>query len=274
MSRARRLNTRQILLKLSLLGLALLTLGAGHLHAQSGKSRSGVKPQARTSVAATPRSPAPAPSGTYTLTLTKVRAKRIWFAQIGKRDLAVLSFSVCDVASAVCQNSSVAFKIQNGEVILPTDSTGQPVNLFGPGPIKGDLLVEGNLTVTHPKHFNNVRKAMAVAAGIEGVAVQVVGYAYGNEGLVFVGKFMQRGEAKRAIGDFQTELVKGIGRVACAGGDPLSYSFGNSNKLTSEEVVKYTNSDFKLMSFHRGAQPKTCFREIVYDPIEARLTKK
>ena len=56
--------------------------------------------------------------------------------------------------------------------------------------------------------------------------------------------------------------------------------FENMKKAVKElyeasgAVAETVGSEKKLLSFHKGAQAHTCFRDIVYDPITARIVRK
>lgn len=218
-----------------------------------------------------PASAAPAPDSTsgYVLDLVSVKAAHIWFKDIGKHDLAILTFLAWDTDGDHGEVKIIPVKIANGATI----SLGA-VRLFGPRPIAGTLHIEGDLTILHPQHLQNVRAALMRLAQVEGYVTQVIGEAHGDEAVIILGKVMQKKEVARALADVHTELAKAVGTVACGGSNPLVYTMSNANDLTSSELARTAGREFKLLSFHRGAQLKTCGREIVYDPIVGRLSKQ
>jgi hypothetical protein len=218
--------------------------------------------------ALTPVSAADSTSG-YVLDLVSVKASHIWFKDIGKHDLAVLMLWAWDTDGEQGEVKVIPMLIGNGETV----SLGA-VRLFGPHRVVGKLRIEGNLTVSHPQQLQNVRAALLRLAQTEGFVAQVIGEAHGDEALVILGKSLQKKDVARAVADVQTELGKAVGTVACGGSNPLTYSMGNANELTQSELEHTAGREFKLLSFHRGAQLKTCGRDIAYDPIVARLIKQ
>ena len=216
----------------------------------------------------TPVAAADSTSG-YVLDLLSVKAPHIWFKDIGKHDLAVLLLWAWDTEGEHGEVKVIPMLIGNGETV----SLGA-LRLFGPRRIVGKLRIDGNLTVSHPQQLQNVRAALLRLAQTEGFVAQVIGEAHGNEALVILGKSLQKKDVARAVADVQTELGKAVGTVACGGSNPLTYSMSNANELTQSELEHTAGREFKLLSFHRGAQLKTCGREIVYDPIVARLIKQ
>ena len=205
----------------------------------------------------------------YVLDLLSVKASHIWFKDIGKHDLAVLTLWAWDTEGEHGEIKVIPMLIANGESV----SLGA-LRLFGPHPIVGKLRIDGNLTVSHLQHLQNVRAALLKLAQTEGFVAQVVGEAHGDEALVILGKSLQKKDVARAVADVQTELGKAVGTVACGGSSPLTYSMSNANELTQSELEHTVGREFKLLSFHKGAQLHTCGREIAYDPIVARLTKQ
>jgi len=219
--------------------------------------------------------PAPTPVSTadstpgYVLDLVSVKAAHIWFKDIGKHDLAVLMLWAWDTDGEHGDIKVIPMLIGNGE----TESLGA-LRLFGPRRVVGKLRIEGNLTISHPQQLQNVRAALLRLAQTEGFVAQVIGEAHGDEALVILGKSLQKKDVARAVADVQTELGKAVGTIACGGSNPLAYSMSNANELTQSELEHTAGKEFKLLSFHRGAQFKTCGREIAYDPIIARLIKQ
>jgi hypothetical protein len=257
------------ILKLMVVALACLlpTVGPspGHAQIQSAPVKPGVKTE-------------PASEGKYTLVLQKVHGKNIWFDKVGVRDLATLSFRVCDTGRAAaadgCMDSVTMFRVRNGQTIFPVDNKKKPLRLYGPAPIKGDLEIDGTLLIAHPQKFKNVYGALKAFAGLAGAAVQEYGASEDDQQVSAVGKFMQKEEAKQAYANLNVELVKAAGRIGCAGANPLAITWSNSNTLTPAEVRNNTNKSFKLLSFHKGSQAKTCWQDIVYDPLQAILSKE
>lgn len=205
----------------------------------------------------------------YAVDLLSVKAPHIWFKNIGKHDLAVLVLWTWDTGGEHGEVKVVPMKIANGETV----SLGA-VSLFGPQRVTGKLRIEGTLTISHPQQLQNVRAALLRLAQTEGFVAQVIGEAHGDEALVILGKALQRKDVARTVADVQTELAKAVGTVACGGANPLVYTMSNANELTAAELERTAGHEFKLLSFHRGAQLRTCGREIVYDPIVARLIKR
>ena len=242
--------------------LIAITFATSALGAQA-KQQS--KPPA---VRPTPVAAADSTSG-YVLDLLSVKAPHIWFKDIGKHDLAVLLLWAWDTDGEHGEVKVIPMLIGNGETV----SLGA-LRLFGPHRVAGKLRIDGNLTVSHPQQLQNVRAALLRLAQTEGFVTQVIGEAHGNEALVILGKSLQKKDVARAVADVQTELGKAICTVACGGSSPLTYSMSNANELTQSELEHTAGREFKLLSFHKGAQLHTCGREIAYDPIVARLTKQ
>jgi hypothetical protein len=218
-----------------------------------------------------PAAPAPAADSAsgYVLDLVSLKAAHIWFKDIGKHDLAILTLSAWDTEGDHGEVKIIPVKIANGATI----SLGA-VRLFGPRRVAGTLHIEGDLMLAHPQHLQNVRAALMRLAQVEGYVTQVIGEAHGDEAVIILGKVIQKKEVARALADVHTELAKAVGTVACGGSNPLVYTMSNTNDLTQSELEHTAGREFKLLSFHRGAQVKTCGREIVYDPIVARLSKQ
>jgi len=237
---------------------------------------SGLRAQAKQQSTAVTRQLAPAPAAPahdsmsgYVLDLVSVKAAHIWFKDIGKHDLAIFTFFAWDTNGDHGEVKIIPVKIANGATI----SLGA-VRLFGPRPVDGTLHIEGDLTIAHPQHLQNVRAALMRLAQVEGYVTQVIGEAHGDEAVIILGKVIQKKEVARALADVHTELAKAVGTVACGGSNPLVYTMRNANDLTPSELARTAGREFKLLSFHRGAQLKTCGREIVYDPIVGRLSKQ
>ena len=93
--------------------------------------------------------------------------------------------------------------------------------------------------------------------------------------MVLVSKVMKKEQVQKLVVDVSAELMKAAGRVACGGANPITISMDNSNTLDLGEINKLAGgTQFKLLSFHKGAQAHSCFRNIVYDPISARIVRK
>jgi hypothetical protein len=215
--------------------------------------------------------PAAAPDSTsgYVLDLVSVKGSHIWFKDIGKHDLAILTLWAWDTQGEHGEVRIIPMRIANGATV-PLGG----VRLFGPNRVNGALHIEGSLTLAHPQHFQNVRSALMRLAQAEGYVTQVIGEAHGDEAVIIIGKVLQKQEVARAVADVHTELAKAVGTIACGGSSPLAYTMSKANELTQSELEHTVGREFKLLSFHKGAQIKTCGRDIVYDPIVARLSKQ
>ncbi len=225
----------------------------------------------------------------YSIQLVSIRGRKTWYRGLGD-DLMTLKGSAC-APPVGCQPFAVGpFRMQSGKTIFPVDEkTGKAKEIIRFPAGKGNLEITFNLHITHPQHFKNVRKAMQEFAGVLGVVASGVAAGAGGgagagagtgaaagggeaaQALAVIGKIMPQAQVSAALGNFATELVLVAGRVACGGGNPLTIDLGNKNILTRAEVSGLVNTKFKLISFHKGAQVKTCGREIVYDPIEGFL---
>ena len=244
---------------LALLPLLLITamLGAafGRSQAQSiGRKPLGVVPEGN--------------AAEYTLELVSLKADKIWFAGLGDRDAVTLTLTVFDGDSG--STASFSTTIHNGQTV--------PVNflrLFGPKRVTGQLRVLGNLTIVHPQKFENMKKAVKELYEASGAVAETVGSEKKDEDMILVSKVMKKEQVEKLVADVSAELIKAVGRVACGGANPITYYMDNSNTLDLGEINKLAGgTEFKLLSFHRGAQAHTCFRNIVYDPISARIVRK
>ena len=147
--------------------------------------------------------------------------------------------------------------------------------LFGPKRVIGKLRVDGYLTIAHPQNFENMKKAVKELYDASQATAETVGDEKKDDDMILVSKVMKKEQVEKLVLDVSAELIKAVGRVACGGANPITYSMDNSNTLDQGEINKLAaGSEFKLLSFHRGAQTHTCFRNIVYDPISARIIRK
>ena len=205
----------------------------------------------------------------YALELVSLKADKIWFAGIGDRDAVALTLTVFDGSD----NGSTAVlfrKVHNGQTV--------PLNfqrLFGPKRVIGQIQVVGNLTITHPQKFENIKQAIKELFEASQAGAEVVGSEKKDEDLTLVSKVMKKEQVEKLVTDVSTELIKVAGRVTCGGASPLRIDLDNQNTLDMGEINKLAGgTQFKLLSFHKGAQAHTCFRNIVYDPISARIVRK
>ena len=245
---------------LSLLSLVLFTAMASaafsHAQAQSigGKKPLGVVPQGNVAE--------------YTLELVSLKADKIWFAGLGDRDAVTLALTVFDGDSG--STVSVSTTIHNGQTV--------PLNfrrLFGPKHVTGQIRVLGNLSIVHPQKFENMKKAVKELYEASGAVAETVGSEKKDDDMILVSKVMKKEQVEKLVADVSAELIKAVGRVACGGANPITYYMANSNTLEPAEINKLAGgTEFKLLSFHKGAQAHTCFRDIVYDPITARIVRK
>jgi hypothetical protein len=205
----------------------------------------------------------------YALELVSLKADKIWFAGIGDRDAIALTLSVFDGSDS--GSTAVIFrKVHNGQTV--------PLNfqrLFGPKRVTGQIQVIGTLTITHPQKFENIKKAIRELYDASQATAEAVGSEKKDEDLTLVSKVMKKEQVEKLVADVSTELVKIAGRVTCGGANPLRIDLDNQNTLDMGEINKLAGgTQFKLLSFHKGAQVHTCFRNIVYDPISARIVRK
>ena len=205
----------------------------------------------------------------YELELVSIKADKIWFAGLGDRDAISLTLQVSD-GSDSGSTVTVLRKIHNGQTL--------PLNfqrLFGPKRVIGQLRVDGYLTIAHPQNFENMKKAVKELYDASQATAETVGGEKKDDDMILVSKVMKKEQVEKLVLDVSAELIKAVGRVACGGANPITYSMDNSNTLDLREINKLAaGSEFKLLSFHRGAQIHTCFRNIVYDPISARIIRK
>jgi hypothetical protein len=205
----------------------------------------------------------------YELELVSIKADKIWFAGLGDRDAISLTLQVSD-GSDSGSTVTVFRKIHNGQT-LPLSFQ----RLFGPKRVIGQLRVDGYLTIAHPQNFENMKKAVKELYDASQATVETVGSEKKEDDMILVSKVMKKEQVEKLVLDVSAELIKAVGRVACGGANPITYSMDNSNTLDLGEINKLASgSEFKLLSFHRGAQVHTCFRNIVYDPISARIVRK
>ena len=204
----------------------------------------------------------------YALELVSLRAEKTWFAGLGDRDAVSLSLTAFDgdTGSTVV----VLTKIRNGQTL--------PLNfkrLFGPKSVNGQIRVLGDLTIAHPQKFANMKKAVVELYEASGAIAETVGDAKGDQDLILVSKVMKKDQVEKLVADVSAELIKAVGRVACGGANPITISMDNANTLSAAEIAKLAGGpEFKLLSFHKGAQAHSCFRNIIYDPISARIIRK
>lgn len=205
----------------------------------------------------------------YALELVSLKADKIWFAGIGDRDAVALTLSVYDGSDS--GSTVVIFrKVHNGQTV--------PLNfqrLFGPKRVAGQIQVIGSLTITHPQKFENIKKAIKELYEASQATAEAVGSEKKDEDLTLISKVMKKEQVEKLVADMSTELIKIAGRVTCGGANPLRIDLDNQNTLDMGEINKLAGgTQFKLLSFHKGAQAHTCFRNIVYDPISARIVRK
>lgn len=205
----------------------------------------------------------------YSLELVSLKADKIWFAGIGDRDAVALTLSVYDGSDS--GSTVVIFrKVHNGQTV--------PLNfqrLFGPKRVTGQIQVIGSLTITHPQKFENIKSAIKELYEASQAGAEVVGSEKKDEDLTLISKVMKKEQVEKLVADVTTELIKITGRVTCGGANPLRIDLDNQNTLDMGEINKLAGgTEFKLLSFHKGAQLHTCFRNIVYDPISARIVRK
>jgi hypothetical protein len=205
----------------------------------------------------------------YQLELVSIKADKIWFAGLGDRDAISLTLQVFD-GSDSGSTVTVLRKIHNGQT-LPLDFQ----RLFGPRRVVGQLQVNGYLTIAHPQKFENMKAAVKELYEASGAVAETVGSEKKDEDMILVSKVMKKEQVEKLVVDVSAELVKAAGRVACGGANPITISMDNSNTLDLGEINKLAGgTQFKLLSFHKGAQAHSCFRNIVYDPISARIVRK
>lgn len=206
----------------------------------------------------------------YALELVSLKADKIWFAGIGDRDAIALTLTVFDGSDDSGTNVVLFRKVHNGQTV--------PLNfqrLFGPKRVTGQIQVIGNLTITHPQKFENIKKAIRELYDASQATAEVVGSEKKDEDLTLISKVMKKEQVEKLVADVSTELIKITGRVTCGGANPLRIDLDNQNTLDMGEINKLAGgTQFKLLSFHKGAQVHSCFRNIVYDPISARIVRK
>lgn len=235
----------------------------------------------------------------YAIQLVSIKGRKIWYRGLGD-DLMTLRGLVC-APEVGCQAFAVGpLRMRSGQTMFPVDDkTMKSLEIIRFPAGKGNLEIDFNLHITHPQHFRNVRKALqqfAQVAGVVATGVAAGAAAGGGSGagggagagagagaaagggeaaqaLAVVTKIMSQEQVTAALGNVATELALFAGRVACGGGNPLTIDLGNKNSLTRGELPNLVNKKFKLISFHKGAQVKTCGREIVYDPIDGFLVQ-
>ena len=186
-----------------------------------------------------------------------------------RRDAVALTLSVYDGSDS--GSTVVIFrKVHNGQTV--------PLNfqrLFGPKRVAGQIQVIGSLTITHPQKFENIKKAIKELYEASQATAEAVGSEKKDEDLTLISKVMKKEQVEKLVADVSTELIKIAGRVTCGGANPLRIDLDNQNTLDMGEINKLAGgTQFKLLSFHKGAQAHTCFRNIVYDPISARIVRK
>jgi hypothetical protein len=206
----------------------------------------------------------------YFIDLVRVYVKRIWYHGIGQRDAVLLRLMVYDTgAEDKAQALTFAFKSRSGQ-----DYFLELERLFGPRPIQGEVRVIGNLMLTHPQKFGNIRDAMKKLAETEGVALETIGEATDKEVLVVAGKVLSKPQVQEATANFWTETLKVVGTIACAGNNPLTFTDRNENALDPKELGANTGAaEFRLFSFIHGAKLQTCWREIWYRVFVRTLHK-
>jgi hypothetical protein len=204
----------------------------------------------------------------YALELVSLKGDKIWFAGIGDRDAIALTLLVSDGDTG--STVTIFRKVRNGQIV-PLDFQ----RVFGPKPVNGQLEIQGNLTITHPQKFENMKNAVKELYDASQATAEVVGSEKKDDDLILVSKMMKKEQVEKLVVDVSTELMKVAGRVACGGANPITIDLPNRNTLDLGEIRKLAGGTaFKLLSFHKGAQIKTCFRNIVYDPISARIVRK
>jgi hypothetical protein len=205
----------------------------------------------------------------YQLELVSIKADKIWFAGLGDRDAISLTLQVFD-GSDSGSTVTVLRKIHNGQT-LPLDFQ----RLFGPRRVVGQLQVNGYLTIAHPQKFENMKAAVKELYDASDATAETVGNEKKDDDMILVSKVMKKEQVQKLVVDVSAELMKAAGRVACGGANPITISIDNSNTLDLGEINKLAGgAQFKLLSFHKGAQAHSCFRNIVYDPISARIVRK
>ena len=242
-----------------LLITAISSAAFSRLQAQGGDARKGpggiIVPQGN--------------AAQYELELLSIKADKIWFAGLGDRDAISLTLEVFD-GSDSGSTVTVLRKIHNGQTL--------PLNfqrLFGPKRVVGQLRVDGYLTIAHPQKFENMKAAVKELYDASQATAETVGGEKKDDDMILVSKVMKKEQVEKLVLDVSAELIKAMGRVACGGANPITISMDNSNTLDLGEINKLAGgTEFKLLSFHKGAQAHSCFRNIVYDPISARIVRK
>ena len=226
-------------------GVALMLATASASFAQQTKAASGLPP--------------------VTLELVSARARTTWLHNLAPRDAAALVVWAYDTKGESAHVVAVTFGAANGQTV---PLSFQPV--FGPGTIGGELAVGATLTVTQPRHLPKLKQSVLQAMLASGNA-KAVGPNTGDRTFIVTSAVANRDAMRKLVAALQHGIANVTGSTSCAADTPLVYSIGTEAVLDRLELQQNLGRVFELASFVRTAQPTTCGREIIYEPLQVRL---